>query len=171
MKKVLVFLVLLTTLFATQAFAEICNSHSSVSVDSKRVIQTGSIDKCFVFVRNTSSATVEKGGVFILDVGTDDGYSVTTGVVRNNVPFCISTVQCVEEARCKCQRSGLITFIDFDSDNGEATAGELAFLSTANAGFIQSRSSELIKGMDVPIGIFYDSPSASAEVEVFLTIP
>ena len=138
-------------------------------------VKPGSLEKCYFNVKNTSGSSATDGTLFVWESTADDGYSVTTSVTAGAHPACVlskvSGGNCADDEVCRCQVFGLKADVLFDSDNGVTTAGEGVYLSENNAGYVQSEIISSVAASDVKVGIFYDSATASADVEVLLTLP
>lgn len=165
----MIFLVL-TLIVGLNAYADKGLVGRSTALDAAGNVQSGSLEKFFINVKNSSGGALEDGDVVVLDVSADDGYSVTTSSTAFDVPHCVLNEACSASAMCECQTFGYKSNVNFDSTNGSATAGELAFISENNAGDIQSEITSSISAADVPVGVFYDSPSASGDTELFIRL-
>lgn len=138
-------------------------------------LKSGSLEKCYFNVKNTSGGSVNDGTLFVWETTEDDGYSVTTSTTAGATPACVLAKDdgsaCADDEVCKCQAFGLNAGVLFDSTNDSSTAGEGVYLSENNAGYVQATLLSSVAASDVRIGHFYDTVSASADAEVFLTLP
>lgn len=169
MKKIIL---VLLSLFAFTVGAEYCDfaSGTSVSLKADGSIKDGVVEKCFINAINRSGGTLAVGTVTVWETTEDDGASVTTSATAGAIPACILVESCADDAACKCQVSGLFDSVLFDSTNANATAGQSAYISENNAGYVQGESLGSVVATDVPVGVFYDSASASASVELHITL-
>jgi len=163
-------LFLFAMLFTFNAYADIGLVDRSTALDGAGNLLAGSLEKVFIKVKNTSGGSVANGDVMILDVAEDDGYSVTTTTTAASVPVCVMAQACADDVLCDCQTYGLKDDVNFDSTNYNATAGSLAFVSENFAGAVQAELPANYAVSDVPIGVFYDSPSASGDTELFIKL-
>lgn len=168
MKKLMIILSVL--LVATVAFADVGPVGRSAQLDATGAIQAGSVEKWFINVKNVSGGALESGDVVVPDVTEDDGYSVNTSSTAGAQPLCVLDEACADDAMCRCQTWGLKTDVNFDVTNGNATAGELAFISENNAGDVQGEVLGSVAASDRPIGVFLDSAAASGDIEVFIKL-
>lgn len=161
---------LMTLVFSAHVFADVGPVGRSASFNAAGTLQAGSLEKWFINVKNTSSATIANGDVVILDVAQDDGYSVTTTVTASQSPHCVMAESCAVSAICSCQTYGLKTDVNFTGDGADAVAGAPAFISTVGgtAGYINGISSPA--ATDRPVGTFYDASSVTADLEVFIRL-
>lgn len=162
--------VLVFALLSLTAFADVGPVGRSAAVAGDGSIQSGSAEKWFINVINTSGGALESGDVVVLDAAEDDGVSVTTSATAGAVPVCVLAEACADDALCSCQTYGLKSDVNFDVTNASATAGELVFISESNAGKVQAEAKASIAASDVAIGVFYDAAAASGDVEVFLKL-
>lgn len=163
-------ILLVAMLLTSVAFADIGPSGRSTSLDATGSLQAGSIEKFLIKVKNASGGALVDGDVVVLDMTADDGYSVTTSTTAGDVPLCVLDEACASLALCKCQTYGYKSNVNFDVTNATATAGFLAFISEDNAGKVEAEAKASIAASDVPIGVFYDSASASGDVEMFIKL-
>lgn len=160
------FLVLCMAFSALSVNAEIGPVNRSTNVDYAGAVVNGTKEQRFINVINASGVSIAVGKAVVWDLTADDGASVTTSTTATNTPACIMAVTCAAAKLCKCQVYGYFSAVLFDSTNNNATAGKRVYLSTRNAGYVAARGTEL--ATEVPIGIFYDSASASGAVEMFI---
>lgn len=163
-------LALALTVFTVTAFADVGLVGRSVSVDGAGSLQSGSLEKFFINVKNQSGGALLDGDVVVWDSSNDDGYSVTTSATAGAVPACVLNEACAASALCECQTYGLKTNVNFDVTNASSTAGFLAFISESNAGKVQAEALASYAASDVPIGMFYDTVAASGDVEIFIKL-
>ena len=166
MKKLFTLFIAVLTVFTL--FADEGPVGRSAQDDATGTLIPGSIEQWYIRAKNRSGGTLAAGSFVVFDTANDDGYSVTTSTTAGAVPACMFVESCDDDKVCKCQTYGFTDVALFDSDNGVATAGNQAFISENNAGYIQSEVLGSIAASDVPVGIFYDSPQTSASVELFL---
>lgn len=130
-------------------------------------------EKQFINVINQEGNALSAGMVAVWDVSNDDGGSVVISATRTSNPACVVTETCAVGALCKnCQTYGYYSSALFDSTAGAVSASGKVYLSGENQGYVSARaplSSEQI-GSISPIGFFYDTPSASAAVEIFINL-
>lgn len=170
MKKLINVLFLFGIFMATQTFADVGHFGSSTALDNTGTLKSGSIEQFFIWCKNTSGATVDAGAVVVADTSADDGYSCTTSSTAGAIPICVMAESCAASSNCKCQTYGYMADATFDDTNGAATAGQAAYISENYAGWVQANPLTSVSAFDVPIGVFYDSPSASADVELFIKL-
>ena len=164
------FMLTLLFLLSTVAFADVGLVGRSTSLDAAGAVQAGSLEKFFINVKNQSGGALEDGDVVILDVSNDDGYSVTTSTTAGDTPHCILNEACAAAAMCSCQTYGYKSNVNFDVTNGNATAGFPVFISESTAGKVEAEAKGSIAASDVPLGVFYDSATASGDLEVFIKL-
>jgi hypothetical protein len=164
MKLLMLSILFLSCFFTANVFAsEICSS----SFDATGAVK----ERCqkFIKVKNTSGGEKGVGSVMTLDLTADDGISVTTSTSASAQPLClIAEVACASNAMCKCQTYGYFSAALFDNENGNASAGDVAYISENTAGYIEAESSAAFS--DVPIGRFYDAVTATGATELFLLL-
>lgn len=168
MKKLLLLFALAVMAFTGQVQAYDCLSGRSVSLDFDGSIKDDVVEKCYMKAINRSGGTLAAGSLVVWDTANDDGASVTTSTTAGANPACIYVESCADDAACKCQVSGLYDSVLFDSDNHQATAGNSAYLSENNAGYVQGEATPVVT--DHVVGMFYDSASASASVELMIQL-
>jgi hypothetical protein len=172
MKKLILLLFLTVISFASNA--DVCQTGRSTAVDNAGALVAGSLEKCYINVRNVSGSSVQDGGVFTLNLASDDGYSVTTSTTAGSVPVCIVAKKdgstCANDELCRCQTYGLNAGVTFDSTNDGASAGDNVFISESTAGYVESEALGTIAASDTSIGVFYDEATASGDVEVFIKL-
>ena len=102
MKKLLAFILLAVMSLATVTLADVGPVGRSAKLDGKGAIQPGSTEKWFINVKNVSGGALLDGDVVVLDVTSDDGYSVTTSTTAGDTPVCVYAEACAAGAMCKC---------------------------------------------------------------------
>ena len=169
MKKLILLLIVMASFtFSNVALADNGPVGRSVSIDNLGNLN-GPLEQWFVNVKNSEGASISNGRVVILDVADDDGYSVEiASAASGQVPYCVMAEVCADGKVCKCQTYGLKTDIQFDAANGSAVAGKKGFISEDTEGSVEYEASPA--ATDYAIGIFYDSPSATAETEFFIDL-
>jgi len=173
MKKLLLLLTL--AVLSSVAFSDIGPVGRSAQDDATGTLQAGSLEKWYIYVKNTSGSTASDGMLFVAETTEDDGYSVTTGTTAGSFPVCVLAKEdggsCADDEVCRCQTYGLNSGVVFDVTNGDATAGQQAFVSENTAGYVQAEALGSIAASDIPIGVFLDSYSTtSADAEIFLRL-
>lgn len=170
MKKLIGIILMGFVAFMSVSSADVGLFGRSTTLSGSGTVKAGSQEKFFVNCKNTSGGTIADGDVMILDVANDDGYSCTTSTTPGAVPHCIMAESCVDEKMCKCQTYGIKTNVNFDQTDAAATAGEQVFISESNAGKVQAEVKASIAASDVSVGVFYDSDTASGDIEVFIRL-
>lgn len=154
-------------ILSMSAFSAIELQNRSTNLKYDGTIDTATLEKEFINVINREGSTVAAGTIMVLDLTEDDGASVIVDGSASQTPICVMVASCADDALCKCQTYGKFDAALFDSTAGNATAGAPFFISTNNAGYIGAGT---LGGVEIPGGVFYDSASASASVEVFLKL-
>lgn len=140
---------------------------------------SGSIEKWYIYVKNTSGGTVNDGTLFVHETTEDDGYSVTTSVTQGAVPVCVlaneDASSCSDDEVCRCQTYGrndgvLFSTTGGGNQGGSSVAGQLAYQSVSNAGYVQRIASGSATDVDRPIGMFYDALTTSQDAQIFLRL-
>ena len=135
---------------------------------------SGSIEKWFINVKNVSGGALADGTVVVPDTTEDDGYSVTTSTTAGSTPLCIIAKEdgssCADDAVCRCQTYGLNSGVLFDSTSASATAGQSAYISESNAGYVEAEPTASLAAFDKPIGVFLDTVAASGDVQLFIKL-
>lgn len=131
-------------------------------------------DKIYINVKNQNANAISAGMLAVWDVSNDDGASVTISNTRTSAPACIMVATCASGAFCKCQTYGYYSAALFDDDINDvaASASGKFYISGQNAGYISARaplSTDQIGSISAG-GYFYDTPSVSAAVEVFIKL-
>lgn len=147
-----------------QAFIGPVNRSTNLEYDGS--IKTGTVENHYMNIKNVTGATLALGTVVTLDTSADDGASATTSATAGRSPLCIIAVACDANKLCKCQNYGVFDSARFDSTANAATAGSRWYMSSANAGYVSARTTDL--ATEVPGGIFFDSASASGTIQVFI---
>lgn len=155
-------------IFALSAFAEIELVNSSNSLKYDGTVDANALEQRFVKVLNNAGYTIESGKTVVLDATADDGASVTLSTTVGLSPMCVMAESCADNKLCKCQTYGLMDAAYFDALAGNATAGKRFYLSSANAGYIAARVTEL--ATEAPGGVFYDAATASGSIQVFIDL-
>jgi hypothetical protein len=149
------------------AHAIIGNIGHSTNLDYAKAVVPESVEKLFINVK--SSAAIAAGQVASLDLTADDGATALVGPTTGLAPLCIMVNACASGALCKCQTYGLYDTALFDlAGGGSAVAGKRAFMSTANAGYVSARVTDL--ATEIPVGFFYDAAAASGSVQLFIKL-
>lgn len=136
-------------------------------------------EKHFIYIKNVSNGALSSGDVVVPDSSADDGVSHGTSATAGAFPSCIiAQSSCADDALCKCQTYG-VGSVNFDVDNGRATAGLQAFISEGDGGKVQSQAVGSYAAGDIPIGMFLDASTsggvagkdpASESLEVFIRL-
>jgi len=168
------FLVILLSLFASISFADIGPVGRSFQQDSKGTAVSGSIEKWYIYVKNTSGGGVSDGWLMVQETTEDDGYSSTTSTSAGAQPLCIiakaDASDCADDENCRCQTYGINTGVVFDVTNDAASAGDKGYVSENTAGQIQSEAFGSVVATDIPVGVFLDDESASADVDFMILL-
>ena len=168
------FITLIALLLSFAAMADIGLGNRSVSVDNTGALKAGSLEKVYINVVNGSGASVADGAVMVINTASDDGYSVTTSTTAGAIPVCVMSKPdgsaCAANKLCRCQTYGYNSGVLFDSTNVSATAGQAAYISENNAGYVQAEAIASVAATDIPIGVFYDTTASSADVELFIKL-
>ena len=169
MKKLFVFISIL--LFALPAIAMNGPIGRSTSLAFDGSIKDGVVPQYYENYINRDGASAAAGSVMCLSLIEDDGASIVScPAAAGGTPICVLSIACADDKACKCQYWGLNASVLFDSTNAGATAGQAMYVSENNAGYGQATVFGSVVATDVPIGVFYDSASASAAVEIFLKL-
>lgn len=164
--KMFLFALIATMTFTASALINPVNRSTNLKYDG--TVVSGSLEQHFINVKNTSGSSVAIGQVMVLDLTADNGFSATTSTSDLAAPICVMAVTCASNALCKCQKYGYFSAALFDAGPAPATAGKKAFLSSGAAGYIVGKNSPA--ATDYPVGIFYDSTSASGSIELFIQL-
>lgn len=174
MKILSLFIALVFTVMPYVANAEFCLEGRSTVLANDGTVKAGSLEKCYINVKNTSGGSVNDGTLFIHETTEDDGVSVTTGTAAGSVPVCILAKEdgsaCADDEMCRCQTYGLNTGVLFDSTNDGASAGDQVFLSESTAGYVESEALGSIAASDWPLGVFLDEETSSDDADVFIRL-
>jgi hypothetical protein len=120
-------------------------------------------EKVFGPFVNSASTTLAAGSAVCLDLTADDGIAIDY-CIDGYPPIGVVTASCAVGARCKVQTKGMFETVLFDPTNGNAEAGNSAYVG-AN-GYVYGDTSDTNKQ---PLGIFLDAASSTAAVQVFIT--
>jgi hypothetical protein len=164
-------IVFLTGLVAFNALADYGRIGASTAKAFGGGVESGSLEQQFINVINKEGSTIAAGSLVVWDITNDDGASVVIDTTRTANPACMIVKSCAANAFCKCQTYGYTDAFLFDAEVA-ASANSRIYVSGANAGYGTARaplSSEQI-GSIKPVGFFYDTPSTSGAVEVFLQL-
>ena len=166
-----ILVIALLSLFAVSVTAMNGPIGRSINLNIDGSIQSGTLPQYFENYINRDGSSTAAGSVMCLSLVEDDGASIVScPATAGGVPICVLSVACADDAACKCQYYGLNSSVLFDSTNSAATAGQSMYVSESNAGQGQATLFGSVVATDYPIGVFYDSPSASAGVEVFIKL-
>lgn len=157
---------LLAFVFTMSAHAFISAAGRSTNLKYDGSVDASTVEKEFINVKNSHSATIDAGKAVILDVADDDGAGVLIATTAGQTPICVMAESCAVGKLCKCQTYGLNSSVYFNAAGGNAVAGAPFWLSTGAAGYIAKINTP--GGSDVRGGVFYDAASASGQVEVFI---
>ena len=161
-------ILLFCLLFTVSAFSEVCLQGRSVTIDNLGNAKGGEL--CYINVKNIKGSALLQGQAVVFDTSVADGYSVTTSTTAGVSPVCVLMTACANNAVCKCQTYGYASWGKYDSGNGNATAGFLAFISENVAGYIQGETKASTAASDIPIGTFLETKTASADIKLFIKL-
>lgn len=150
--------------FNAHAFNGVIGRSTALGFDG--AVLAESIEKQSINVKNAHSVALLAGMAVVLDLTADDGASVFISTDASYSPLCIMEEACAVGALCKCQSFGKADAALFDSTGANAVEGKRFYLSSANAGYLAARGTEL--ATEVPGGVFYDAATASGSVQVFI---
>jgi hypothetical protein len=162
---------LFTLLFALTAFNAFAIKGPigfSTALNYAGEVDSSTVEKIFINVKNGSGSSLAAGSLVVWDLTADDGATVTTSTTQTNSPACVIEKACSASALCSCQIYGKANVLADLGGVGAppAVAGARFFLSATNAGYAAAITTP---GATTPAGgIFYDSASATATVEVFI---
>lgn len=165
MKKVL-FTLLALCLVSFEAFGFNGTIGRSTALDFSGAVESASVEKQYLNVKNSHSASIPAGSAVVLDVADDDGAGVIISTDAGLSPICIMVKACAVGALCSCQNYGIFDSALFDSTGANAVAGKRLYMSTGNAGYLSARNTDLVS--EVAGGVFYDAASASGTIQVFI---
>lgn len=140
----------------------------SAALDYAGAADATTIEKQSINVKNVHSGDILAGQVVTLDLTADDGVSVVLSTTAGLVPLCVMEVACAVNALCPCQTNGKLDVALFDSSHANAVAGKRFYMSTANAGYLAARNTEV--ATEAPGGIFYDAATASGSIQVYIKL-
>lgn len=129
-------------------------------------VNAETIEKEWINVKNSHSATISAGMAVVLDTSADDGASVIISATSGLSPMCVMIADCAVGKLCDCQTKGKLDSALFDVSAASAVAGKRFYMSTQNAGYIAARVTEL--ATEVAGGVFYDASSASGNIQVYI---
>jgi len=172
MKKMIKYLAL--ALVSASAMADVCIQHTAF-LDATGAVKSEPL--CYERVKNGSGGSLAVGSIVILDLTADDGVTVTTSTSRNAVPFCVVMETIAANGIGKCQTYGReadgVLFDAFGGVDKAATAGNAIYISTTRAGYgqgINPANNPSAVGLVYPVGIWYDTASATGSVEAFIQL-
>lgn len=158
-------------LLAFQAHALMAPIGRSTNLEADGSIKSGTLEQHFINVINRNGSSTAAGTVMCASLTEDDGASaVSCPAAAGGIPLCVLAVACADDAACKCQTYGLHSSVLFDAGGGQATAGQGAYVSESNAGYVQATVLGSVVATDRLIGAYYDSPSVSGATEIFLLL-
>jgi hypothetical protein len=167
-------MLLALVVMTSTAFGDIGPVARSTSLDGTGSLQSGSEEKFYIYVKNVSNGTLADGAVVVLDTSADDGYSVTTSTTAGATPICIIAREggrtCADDQLCRCQTYGLNDGVQFDATTDSHTAGQSAFISESNAGYVMGTLFTSVAASDKPVGVFYDTGDTSGDVQLFIKL-
>lgn len=160
-------LFIITLVLSLASFADIGPINRSANLTNAGAVQSGTLEKIFINVKNSSGGTLSAGQIVVADLTDDDGVSVDITTTAGSVPMCMITESCAVGKLCKnCQTYGLYDSGLFAHDGVNAVAGKPFFISEALAGSIGAISSP--GGDDIAAGVFLDDATATGAVQVFI---
>lgn len=159
-------LLLILCLASFEVFAFNGTIGRSTALDFSGAVESSSVEKQFINVKNSHSAEIPAGSAVVLDVADDDGAGVIISTDAGLSPICIMVKACAVGALCSCQNYGIFDSALFDSTGANAVAGKRLYMSTGNAGYLSARNTDLVS--EVAGGVFYDAASASGTIQVFI---
>lgn len=165
MKKT-IFTLMALALLSFDAFGFNGTIGRSTALDFSGAVESSSVEKQFLNVKNSHSASIPAGATVVLDVADDDGAGVIISTDAGLSPLCVMVKACAVGALCSCQNYGIFDAALFDVTGANAVAGKRVYMSTNNAGYLSARGTDL--ATEAPGGVFYDAASASGSIQVFI---
>jgi hypothetical protein len=120
--------------------------------------------KEYIAVVNSASAALTVGEGVCADVTADDGVAVDYCTATGLPLGIIVDTSCAVGARCKLQVGGVFESAVLDVTQGNAVAGDLAYVHTDGSLFGDTTPADGITA----VGAFLDSSSASGTIQVIL---
>jgi hypothetical protein len=151
---------------ALPAHAIVGNIGRGMNLDYAKAVVAESVEKIFVNVK--ANGAIGAGAVASWDLTAKDGATVVIAPVSGLAPACIMVNACATGALCSCQVYGPFSSALFDSVSGAGVAGTKVVIGTANAGYIAHKAVDV--ATDVSLGYFFDAPSASSSVSIFIKL-
>lgn len=124
---------------------------------------TSDPSKFFIRVKNGESASVAKGRLMTLDTSNDDGVTVKLTTTQTTPALCVAAETIAASAFGLCQTYGYTSTLFVDGATSAVTAGARVGPSITD-GYADGNTTGL------PVGIAYDSSSASESIEAFLLL-
>jgi hypothetical protein len=121
-------------------------------------------NKHFVAVVNSASAALTVGEAVCADLTADDGIAVDYCTATGLPLGIIVDASCAVGARCKLQVNGVLESAVLDVTQGNAVAGDLAYVHTDGSLFGDTTPADGITA----IGVFLDSATASGTIQVLM---
>lgn len=112
---------------------------------------------------NSAAAALTVGEGVCLDLTADDGIAIDYCVDGYPPVGIIVDTSCAVGAKCKVQTKGMFEAAVLDVTNGNAVAGNSAYVYTD--GSLYGDTTDTNKQ---PVGIFLDASSASGTIQVFI---
>lgn len=121
-------------------------------------------NKEYVAVVNSAAAALTVGEAVCADLTADEGISVDYCTGTGLPLGIIVDTSCAVGARCKLQVKGVFEAAVLDVTQGNAVAGDLAYVHTDGSLFGDTTPADGITA----VGAFLDSASASGTIQVLL---
>ena len=117
----------------------------------------------YVVLKNGESTSVAKGRLMTLDTSNDDGVTMKLTTTQTTPALCVAAETIAAAAFGKCQTYGYIDTLFVDGATSAVTAGARVGPSVTD-GYADGNTTGL------PVGIAYDSSSASESIEAFIML-
>lgn len=117
----------------------------------------------YIVVKNGESSSVAKGRLMTIDTSNDDGVTVKLTTTQTTPAVCVMAELVAAGNFGKCQTFGYIDTLFVDGATTAVTAGARIGPSVTD-GYADGNTTGL------PVGIAYDSSSASESIEAFIML-